>query len=167
MFACLLTCLLACLACLLACLHSWLLDWLVGWLVSWLVVLCFYLLGLLALLCFVGLRGSVARELNTRNSTKRRLTAPFGWVSGVQLTRPQLVILRLVYLLTCLLVCFLVLACLLRLLVDRLVCLACLFYLACLICLVCEPDLLGLLDFLCCEAARTLALDFRLSSIFF
>ena len=29
-------------------------------------------------------------ELNTRNSNKRRLTASFGWVSGVQLTCPGL-----------------------------------------------------------------------------
>ena len=31
-------------------------------------------------------------ELNTKNSTKRRLTAPFGWVSGVQLGLRQMAV---------------------------------------------------------------------------
>ena len=64
-------CLLACFfACLLACLLGWVVDWLVAWFVGWLRFCLFA--SLLA--------------LNTRNSTKRRLTASFGWVSGVQLT---------------------------------------------------------------------------------
>ena len=96
----------------LACLLTWLVDWFVDWLLAWLVccllahlLACSFacsLAGLLAcllfLVCFAclfwfGLLSWLARlaRLNARNSTKRRLTASFGWVSGVQLTCPGLV----------------------------------------------------------------------------
>ena len=55
-------------------------------------------------------------ELNTRNSTKRRLTAPFGRVSSIQITLAWLELARLVLcllgLVACFaLVCFALLAC--------------------------------------------------------
>ena len=95
-------------SCLLACLLGWLVGCMLACLLAWLVVCvltfslarslaCLIACLLVFLVCFAflfwfSLLGWFARlaRLNTRNSTKRRLSASFGWVSGVQLTCPGL-----------------------------------------------------------------------------
>ena len=89
---------------------SSLVGWFVGWLAGWfswtpetqpndalrrrlieslVFTFCFAQFALLPLFAFLCLFASL-RALNTRNSTKRRLTASFGWVSGAQFTCPGL-----------------------------------------------------------------------------
>ena len=100
---------------------GWLIYWLFGCSVGWFVGCVFD--SLVACL----------HALNTRNTTKPRLTTPFGKVSGFQLTLAWLELARLVCF--SLLAWFALLGLLALLFLACLLSLACLLHLACLLCL--------------------------------
>ena len=122
---------------------GWLVGWLIGRLVGWLVGwLAGWLASLLALLsqiawlhfdnllcslvaCSRYLLAWLARfaRLNTRNSTKRRLPASFGWVSGVQVSCLGYLACLICFVCSVCLVCFASLPLLASLLITLIACL--------------------------------------------